>query len=374
MSCGLCLNICPTYSVSQIEAESPRGRLSIIQGLLAGKFQVDQASFKHIDSCLMCGACERLCPANVQYVAVVDQAKVWLKKKHYSSLYDRFFNWLVFKPWRINFFSRLISLYKLTGSQKLLPIAALESFQGTSGIRVWKEYYPASDDTKAKGEVYLFKGCVASLFDQDTIESSINMLNIAGFNVLFPQQQRCCGTLAKHSGDSGCFIQLQSVNKKVFIKDIPMIVTSTGCFDSVKNIGVNPHETYDILDFLNQNASNFRFKKDIKSDQKVAMHIPCSKQPRRLVNHNRSPILAKLKTLAEMDFSQGCCGSAGTYMYRNRALASTIAQTTVKQISDMHVSIILTQNIGCRMQLMKQTKKTNLEVMHPVTWLSKNIL
>ncbi len=373
VSCGLCLNACPTYGISRTEAESPRGRLSIIQGLLTGAIEPNRMTFKHLDNCLMCGACERLCPANVEYTAVMDQAKSWLKKKSYSSFYDRFFNWLVFKPWRIRWLARLTFLYKYLGMQKLLRITTLKPYQHTKANSLWKNYYPVAEGIKASGDVYLFKGCVSGIFDQDTIDSSIAMLNAAGFNVLFPENQRCCGAIASHSGDVKRHAELQTLNKNIFNRDIPIIVTSTGCFKSVESFRDNTQKTYDVMEFLQQHIPAKIEQSNKNYNPSVLVHIPCSqKKMCNSITASRELIKTISAKLSSINPDIACCGSAGTYMYRNKKLANVITIPVTNEITNTTPDVVLTQNIGCRMQLMNQTGQTTEAVMHPVTWLYKH--
>ncbi|MEQ9738003.1 MAG: 4Fe-4S dicluster domain-containing protein, partial [Algiphilus sp.] len=64
VKCGLCLPHCPTYALDQEEAESPRGRIALLQALASGQVQPDEAITTAIDDCLSCRACERVCPAD----------------------------------------------------------------------------------------------------------------------------------------------------------------------------------------------------------------------------------------------------------------------------------------------------------------------
>ena len=43
VKCGLCLPHCPTYLKTQDENESPRGRLSLIQGWARSELEADQS-------------------------------------------------------------------------------------------------------------------------------------------------------------------------------------------------------------------------------------------------------------------------------------------------------------------------------------------
>ena len=73
--CGMCTNYCPTYKISKNESESPRGRISIIEGLNKGELKPTASALKHLNSCTMCLACESICPAQVNFYDLMVQAR-----------------------------------------------------------------------------------------------------------------------------------------------------------------------------------------------------------------------------------------------------------------------------------------------------------
>ena len=65
--CGLCLNYCPTYRVTNLETESPRGRLYLMTQWKRGQLPFTEELARHIDLCLGCRTCEAVCPSGVPY-------------------------------------------------------------------------------------------------------------------------------------------------------------------------------------------------------------------------------------------------------------------------------------------------------------------
>ena len=53
VKCGLCLPHCPTYLKTSDENESPRGRLSLIQGWAQGALELSSKLTDHVDQCLL---------------------------------------------------------------------------------------------------------------------------------------------------------------------------------------------------------------------------------------------------------------------------------------------------------------------------------
>ena len=73
--CGFCLTACPTYLVSGLETESPRGRISLMKATIEDQIVPDQNTFMHWDRCIQCRACEPACPSGVNYGVLIESTK-----------------------------------------------------------------------------------------------------------------------------------------------------------------------------------------------------------------------------------------------------------------------------------------------------------
>ena len=74
ISCGFCLPACPTYVRTGMEASSPRGRIDLMRAVETGELAIDDPTVQEESSfCLGCRACEPVCPAGVQYGALLEE-------------------------------------------------------------------------------------------------------------------------------------------------------------------------------------------------------------------------------------------------------------------------------------------------------------
>ncbi|HQC42054.1 MAG TPA: 4Fe-4S dicluster domain-containing protein, partial [Verrucomicrobiota bacterium] len=72
MHCGLCLSVCPTFSETKRERNSPRGRVALARAIADGKMPMTRAFAEEIYFCLGCLACTSACPAGVDYATIFE--------------------------------------------------------------------------------------------------------------------------------------------------------------------------------------------------------------------------------------------------------------------------------------------------------------
>ncbi|MDW8480132.1 MAG: (Fe-S)-binding protein [Xanthomonadales bacterium] len=176
MRCGLCLPHCPTYRLGREEGESPRGRIALAAALArAPALAADPGLGRHLGSCLACGACERVCPAEVRFDALLVEARrrIAASRPHARG------GCACCSP---------CSPARAPGSSPSpccraldrTPLAGLASRLGLRppGRRP-AEPTPPRWRPAARGEgrpVYLFGGCVGERFDRDALAAAERLL------------------------------------------------------------------------------------------------------------------------------------------------------------------------------------------------------
>src|SRR5271156_2352455 len=87
--CGMCTATCPTFVTLGDELDSPRGRIYLIKDMLENDRPASEEEVLHIDRCLSCLSCMTTCPSGVNYMHLVDHARVHIEKTYQRPFTDR---------------------------------------------------------------------------------------------------------------------------------------------------------------------------------------------------------------------------------------------------------------------------------------------
>ncbi|UCC18532.1 MAG: FAD-binding oxidoreductase [Promethearchaeota archaeon] len=79
MRCGFCIT-CPSRINYVIETYSPRGRLSLLNGLIHGDLELNDLIIDVLHTCTLCGLCQTKCPAGVNIVEIFEKAREIIHK------------------------------------------------------------------------------------------------------------------------------------------------------------------------------------------------------------------------------------------------------------------------------------------------------
>lgn len=388
VKCGLCLPTCPTYTKTQNENESPRGRIALIQGYASGQLEDSKAVRTHIDNCLLCRECERICPAVVPYSRLIDNFRSEFYAETKPSLALSVLKKVAHDKSTQQLAQSSLKLYQRTGLQKIARALKLPNLLQLDKMdrllptydepMTLNEHYSATID--CKGTVGLFIGCMGSLLDHKTINAAIKVLTSVGFNVAIPTQQTCCGALDLHSGDKATANQLASINTHAFANpSLTAIVTiASGCGSQLQDYTQSEFadKVMDISQFLMQFGSNWHERLTPLAES-VCLHTPCSLKNVMRAEQGALQLLQHIPELSITKLPNAivCCGSAGSYMLEHSTMAETLLADVLNVALTTQAAYLVTSNIGCALHIQAGLKEQGMmmEVVHPVVLVARQL-
>ncbi len=402
MHCGMCLPTCPTYQLTGLEINSPRGRIHMIRAVADGHLEITDKFKESIEFCLNCQACVTACPAGVQYGHLVEAAQLQIAateriKRGKPTWRQRIINWLFLDLTRLKQLSDLIRIYQISGLEKLIQSSGIlnlfpKKIKEMSSMAPFvpkRKDYIVSNMVKKEGKgirVGILKGCVQDIFFRDVNQDTIDVLEENGYQVFIPREEICCGSVHGHNGDLKTAKMLAKKMIDIFNKaKVDFIVlNSAGCGAYMKeyeSLLANDEEykvraktfsskVKDIMEFLAENDWKIP---EIVDDLKVTYHDPChlvhtqkiSKQPRQIIES------IKGVQYTELNEASWCCGSAGIYNIIRYDDAMQVLKRKMDNIRATGAEWIVTGNPGCMIQIIYGAKKFKMpvKVIHPVSLL-----
>ncbi|MFV2054930.1 MAG: glycolate oxidase subunit GlcF [Thiohalomonadales bacterium] len=372
--CGFCTAACPTYQIFNDELDGPRGRIYLIKELLEGA-KVSTLTQTHLDRCLLCRACETACPSGVEYGRLLEIGRHEINKKVRRSLGDRLRRWLVVK---------LLPRQKII--KKLLPIARIFRFLLPSTVRNQIDMPQISSEKKRvwprnrhDRKILLLQGCVQSGVVPDIDISFARVMDSIGISVVTETQIECCGAIEFHLDYRQAALKRIKANIDICWPHVEsgieaIVMTASGCtlmlqdyaqllsadkvyLDKARQISMQVLDIVQILE--KEDLSNMQIHKKKK---RIAYHAPCTQQHGlKLPNNVKSLLLEVGYQLMQVEQTQICCGSAGSYSIFNPAIADNLRVNKLHHLQRHNPDFIATANIGCLLHL---TAKAEVPVLH----------
>jgi glycolate dehydrogenase iron-sulfur subunit len=387
VKCGYCLPHCPTYGLSADEGESPRGRIALIQALIQDTVD-SQRLHDHLDSCLACRACEAACPSQVHYGELITAVRaIQATSSKTSGQLQRPGLYLLSRAPYIQPLTDLVRIYQKLGVSKVTSRLGGKTLRRLNRLlpaqmdtTPWKELYPPIG--KVEGRVGLFTGCIGRITDRPALDASIRVLNRLGFEVVVPPDQRCCGAMHLHSGDSVQAGTLARQNCDAFSRyELDAIVgVASGCSSHLVEYEKEGFPlsapVLDISSFLCNQAS-IRDLKLRPLQKRVAVHTPCSMK--NILKTGSDPHLL-LEYIPDIDLfplpeNNLCCGAAGHYIITHPANADALREDKIIGLKSSQADILVTSNTGCSLHIAAGIREAGMEVevLHPVELLGRQM-
>ncbi len=393
VKCGLCLPHCPTFTLTGNEADSPRGRISLMQWLDEAP-EISAGLLTHIDRCLQCGACEAMCPSKVPFGALMDTARAQLASQHPARLADGVLagigSWLLGSPRALRISGPLLEGYRRSGLARLASGLAgttgrLNRLLASAAQPVIASEQRTTRSGTALRHVHLFPGCTGHSLDRVTLNHAQQLLRVLGYDAVVHRKTVCCGALHQHNGNPDRAARLAENNRTALgSDDAPVISIASGCaahlrqYDTLGTTHAPPPfspRVSEIMAFLaGQDATSLDFA---PHDQPVGVYIPCTQRNALRESQAVFDVLNWIPGLETRYINPqgGCCGAAGSYMVTRPDISDALGDVVVERILDSDVRCLLTTNIGCSIQLQARlrARAVEVEVIHPVTLLLRQL-
>jgi glycolate oxidase iron-sulfur subunit len=394
--CGFCTATCPTYVTLGNELDSPRGRIYLIKDMLENGRPADAEVVTHIDRCLSCLACVTTCPSGVDYMHLIDHARVHIEETYRRPFVDRMTRNILASvlpyPRRFRLALTLARLGQpLKGLLKrlptLAPFAAMLELAPRSVPSPSDFARPASHPAEGKlsGRVAILTGCAQPVLDPGINEAAIRLLTRLGVEVVVPQGEGCCGALVHHMGREEQALASARTNVDVWTREIEsggldaIIITASGCGTTIKDYGhmlrLDPGyaEKAAKVSALAKDITEYLATLDLPPQMPkgivVAYHSACSMQHGQKITM-APKLLLKAAGFTVRDPAEGhlCCGSAGTYNIMQPAISAELKARKVRNLAATKADIIATGNIGCITQISGGTPMPILHTVELLDW------
>ena len=353
--CGLCLDACPTFRITGLETESPRGRIYLMTQWKRKQLPFDEEQVAHIDLCLGCRTCEGVCPSGVPYGRIIEAGRAdvedarrfsWKRRASRTALRQ-----VVGHPGRLRLagnatrIAQRLGLTSVVRSGRMLP-----SLRG-------RFRPPDGNVARAIGErryrVAFLVGCAMPILYPQSHDAAVKLLQLAGCDVWFPEGERCCGALFAHNGDLQGAERLRDSNMRVYAagRFDALVVDSAGCGAHLKDFYPDlKGKVKDLTEWLAEvGLPEPKRETKIRVTYQDACHLAhaqkIKKQPRDLLRS-----LPGVQ-LVEMRHPEICCGAAGLYSTLEPDMSSRILQEKLDDVLTTKADFLTVANPGCQMQL-----------------------
>jgi glycolate dehydrogenase iron-sulfur subunit len=379
VACGLCLPHCPTYVLTGEESASPRGRIAAMRAVQEGRAVVDDTFGTFMDLCLVCRACEEVCPSHVPFGRMMERARVQVEPLR--SRRARFLRWVGLdvvlpRPRLLGMASALQPLatpFMPRRIRRLLP-------RPVGRLRPLPRRTDPPAGTELRGTVAILAGCVQDRWFRDVNRATIRVLARTGWRVVVPRGQRCCGALHAHNGRLGTARSLARRNARAFDGVDAVVVNAAGCSAHMKtyreladDLTIPP--VLDLMEFLHDQRLRVETVAVAPMPERVAYHDACHALRAQGIREQPRALLRRIPDLEVVEIPNGdqCCGAAGLYNVTEPAMSDALMRRKAEAIASTGCRVVASANPGCTMQIAAGARALgyDLEVVHPVQLLDR---
>jgi FAD/FMN-containing dehydrogenase/Fe-S oxidoreductase len=383
--------MCPSYRVTNEEKHSTRGRARMLFEMLMGDVAhgwQDRNVKNSLDLCLSCKGCKGDCPVNVDIATYKSEFLSHYYKNKIRPVTAYTFGWIhrwariaSVAPFVANYITQssfLGSIFKKIGGiaqQRQLP-----KF-GNISFRKWFNQRDTIPD-RDKPRVILWLDTFNNYFLPETLIAGVKVLEAAGYQVIIPKQQLCCGRPLYDFGmlDTAKKLLRDILNslKDEIEKGTPVVGLEPSCiavfrdelcnlFPSDRNAQRLKQQTFTLAEFLQKKAPHFKIPQ-LKFNTLVHGHC----HHKAIMKMSDDEEILKKTGLNFKIVDSGCCGMAGYFGYEkgehyevSLKVGELVLLPAVRTAEKN--TLIIADGFSCRGQIEQQTDRKAMhlaQVLH----------
>jgi L-lactate dehydrogenase complex protein LldE len=219
--------------------------------------------------------------------------------------------------------------------------------------------------------VYFFGTCLIDMLYPNAGMAAITLLQREGLEVIFPQNQSCCGQPAFNSGYRDEALKVARSQLNLFKEAIPIVVPSASCGGMMLHHwpelfeGQPDHQqacdvAARVVEFADFLANTLQIAlQDQGEPTYIAVHHSCSAQREMNVASATDKLLAQLNHVMVERHQRPteCCGFGGTFAIKQPDISGAMVEAKTQAICATSAKSVISQDCGCLMNITGYAEK-----------------
>ncbi|HKW98280.1 MAG TPA: FAD-linked oxidase C-terminal domain-containing protein [Bryobacteraceae bacterium] len=372
--------MCPSYRATMEEMHSTRGRAHMLFEMAQGEVIRDgwksEAIFDALDLCLSCKGCKGDCPVNVdiatykaEFLAHYYEGRLRPRHAYSMGLIPLWARLASFAPELANLagsapgISSLIKFLAETSQARPLPKFARQTFKS------W--FRRRGQRTHAAAKVILWPDTFNNYFHPEVAAAAVEVLEAAGFEVLVPAANVCCGRPLYDFGmldlAKRWLAKTLDILRPQIESGVPMVGLEPSCVavfrDEMPDLLAHDedakrlqHQTFTLAEFLEKKAPGYQ---PPQLHRKALVHGHCHQKA--ILGMDAEEKLFSKMGLDAAVLDDGCCGMAGSFGFEPSKYEISMKVGDLGVLPKVRAAakntLILADGFSCKTQIEQATDR-----------------